>query len=264
MENKPLGDDMRVVRQFAVMALSAVFGWADPSSSPPTLEAWVQIAERAELQLDPQAALVAYEAALQLAPGDARLLQKVAQQLSDLTPSAADVAEKRELATRALAYAERALALAPDEAVNVLSVAICRAKLAEYGGIGDKLRNSPEVKMLAERAVLLDANYDWAHHVLGRWHQEVAALGRASRWFLKLVPGDWPPASHEKAIWHLSRAAELAPQRVPHRVELGVAYLGAGRAAEARRLLMEALAMPSVELHDEAAKKRAKLILARM
>lgn len=253
-----------MVRQFAAMVVSAVFGWAEPALSPSSLSTWIEAGEIAERALDPKAALAAYESALQLAPEDPRLLQKVAQQLSDLTPAATDLAEKRALATRALGYAERALALAPGEAVNVLSVAICRAKLAEYGGLGDKLRNSREVKTLAERAVRLDANYDWAHHVLGRWHHEVAALGRASRWFLKLVPGDWPPASHEKAIWHLSRAVELAPERVPHRVELGVAYLGAGREVEARRSLSDALALASVELHDEAAKTRAKLVLARL
>ena len=37
-----------------------------------------------------------------------------------------------------------------------------------------------------EKAVALDPDYDWAHHVLGRWHYEVAELGGTKRLVVRL------------------------------------------------------------------------------
>lgn len=215
----------------------------------------------AELAFDVAEALRLYQQADTLRPDDPAILQKIARQLSDLEFAATDPAEKKRLAAEALARARRAAELAPRDAVNALSIAICHGKLAAHENTRGKIERSRLVHAYAERALALDPAYDWAHHVLGRWHHEVAALGAASRLFVRVVHGGLPEASRAEAVRRLEEAVRLAPARVPHHVELGFALLASGRASEARASFERALALPSVELYDEPAKARARAAL---
>jgi len=218
----------------------------------------------AEARLETERALELYLEADRLRPDDARTLQKIAQQISDLSLQMGDEAQIREQARKALDYARRAVELDPNDAVNVLSLAVCYGKMAVYSDTRTKIRYSRLVKSEAERAVGLDPNYDWAHHVLGRWHHEVAELGPATRFFVRVVYGGLPGASREEAIRHLEKAVALAPGRVPHHLELGFAYLAAGRKEDARRSFERGLALPSKERYDEAAKRRARAALKKL
>lgn len=243
--------------------LIGCLAWCGPARAE-DVEAVLARAREAEVRLETERALELYLEADRLRPDDARILQKIATQISDLSLQMGDEAQIREQARKALAYAERAVALAPDDAVNVLSLAVCYGKMAVYSETRAKIRYSRLVKLGAERAVALDPDYDWAHHVLGRWHLEVAALGPATRFFVRFIYGGLPGASREEAIRHLEKAVALAPDRVPHHCELGLAYLAAGREGEARRSLERALALPSTERYDEPAKTRAQEGLRRL
>ncbi|MEO0054418.1 MAG: hypothetical protein RLZZ50_365 [Verrucomicrobiota bacterium] len=226
------------------------------------VEAVLDAARKAEERLETRRALELYQQADRLRPDDAFTLQKIAQQLSDLTLEGGGAAEKKARAGQALAYAKRAVELAPDNAVNVLSLAICYGKMGVYSDTRTKIEYSRLVRQEAERALSLDPNYDWAHHVLGRWHREVAELGAATRFFVRVVYGGLPDASKETAIRHLERAAALAPARVPHQVELGFAYRSAGRETDARLTFERALALPPKERYDASAQERARRALA--
>jgi tetratricopeptide (TPR) repeat protein len=220
----------------------------------------------AEQRLDSQSALTAFLAADRAKPDDAFILQKIARQYSDSIvelPAAAE-AEKKHRAELALDYAQRAVDLNPRSAENVLSLAVCHGTLAVYSNTREKIRYSRLVKEEAERALALDPDYDWAHHVLGRWHYEVATLGTTTRLFVGLIYGGLPDASVGQAITHLERAVALAPNVAPHHLELGFAYLAAGRTADARHAFTRGLALPSVGKHDEAAKARARAALAKL
>jgi tetratricopeptide (TPR) repeat protein len=214
----------------------------------------------AEQRLDTPRALAAFIAADKAKPDDAFILQKIARHYSDsiVDLPADDIAEKKRRAELALAYSQRAVALNPRSAENVLSLAICHGTLAVYSDTRAKITYSRLVKEEAERALALNPDYDWAHHVLGRWHYEVATLGATTRFFVRVIYGGLPDASVEKAIEHLERAVVLAPAVAPHHLELGFAYLAAGRTADARAAFMRGLALPSTGKHDEAAKARAR------
>lgn len=225
---------------------------------------WLVKAAAAERAFAVKEALGFYLEADRLRPDDPVILQKIAQQLSDLSLQVATEEEKKAQAEQALAYAKRAVALAPDNAVNVLSLAVCYGKMAVFSDTRGKIEYSRLVRQEAERAVALDPNYDWAHHVLGRWHYEVAGLGATTRLFVRVIYGGLPEASTTEATSRLERAVELAPTRVPHHLELGFALLAAGREADARASLERGLALPSTELYDEAAKKRARAELEKL
>ena len=224
----------------------------------------VQAALAAEARLDSTQALQLFTQADGARPNDAFILQKIARQYSDLVIEQPDVEAKKRYAQTALDYAQRAVTLKPDDAVNVLSLAVCHGKLAVYSDTSTKIRYSRLVKEEAERALTLDPNYAWAHHLLGRWHYEEADLGATSKFFVRLLYGGLPPASFDEGIRQLQRATELEPDELNHWLELGFAYAGAGQPAAARVQWSHGLAMPSRGKHDEPAKQRAREALARV
>ena len=116
----------------------------------------------------------------------------------------------------------------------------------------------------AERALALDPAYDYAHHVLGRWHYEVATLGATTRFFVRLIYGGLPPASTAEAVRHLRRAIALSPDLPSHRVELGFSLLADGQRDLARETLTQALALPKREKYDDEAWRRAREALAKL
>lgn len=247
----------------AVCALLLLFGAPAPARAAAADPApLVDAALAAEARLESAQALALFLQADAARPDDPFILQNIAQQYSDLVLDQPSLAEKRRYAQQALAYAERAVALAPRNAINVLSVAISQGKLATFSDPRTKVRLSRLVKEHAERALALDPSYAWAHHVLGRWHHEVAALSGAERFFVGLFYGGLPPASAADAIRHLRRAVELDPAELNHHLELGFALAAAGRAAEAREHWERGLALPARGRHDEPAKQRARAALA--
>ncbi|MEO6005582.1 MAG: hypothetical protein ABIZ04_02150 [Opitutus sp.] len=224
----------------------------------------VQDGLAAEQRFDSKAALDDFLQADAAKPNDAYLLQKISRQYSDLTVDTADRTEQKRLCVEALAYGKRAAELQPQNAVNVLSLAICYGKLGLYSDTRTKIEFSRLVRQYAEQALTLNPNYDYAHHLLGRWHYEVATLGAGKRFLVKLIYGELPPASTAEAVRHLQRAVELSPTLPSHRVELGFALLADGQREVAKVTFEQALALPIREKYDSEARQRATEALQKM
>lgn len=220
-------------------------------------------AQAAETRLDSPRALELFLQADAAKPNDAFILQKIARQYSDMVPDQPTKAAKKEFALRALDYAKRSFELEPDNAVYALSLAICHGHIAVVSDVRTKVEMSRLIKEEAERALRLDPHYSWTHHILGRWHYELASLNGIARFFAGLFYGGIPPASIDEGIAHLKRATELAPDEPNHWVDLGFAYAAAGRAPEARAAWEHGLALPDRGKHDPAAKRRARDALGR-
>ncbi len=239
---------LRLLALFSLIALAA----------NAEVDALLRDAQAAEARLDSARALELFLQADAAKPNDAFILQKIARQYSDLTTEQPTVDEKKRYAQTALDYALRAVAREPQNPVNVLSLAVCHGKLAVYSDTRTKVRYSRLVKEEAERALTLDPNYAWAHHILGRWHHEVSALGPAARWAVRLFYGGLPDASPEAAVRHLERAVALEPDELNHHLELGFAYAAAKRPREAESAWRRGLAMPDRGRHDAVAKQRVR------
>ncbi|GIK99937.1 MAG: hypothetical protein BroJett029_41460 [Alphaproteobacteria bacterium] len=224
-------------------------------------DALIADALAAEQTHDTARALELFLAADAARPNDAFILQKISRQYSDSTIDTPDLDEKRRRIEKALAYARRSLELEPDNAVYALSVAICHGKLGLYSNARGRVESARQVKTYAERALALDPRYDWACHVLGRWHHEVASLGATQRWLVKLIFGGLPDASPATAVELLRRAVELAPDNPSHHIELGFAYLAANQSELARTAWATGINLPSLEKHDDQAKQRARKAL---
>ena len=218
----------------------------------------------AEARFDARTALALFLQADAARPNDPVILQKISRQYSDATTDTANVEEKKQLCIKALAYAQRAVDLNPRSAVNLLSLAICYGKLGLYSDTRTKIEYSRHVKEYAEQALALDPDYDYAHHVLGRWNYEVASLGFGTRVIVRLIYGGLPAAATAEAVRQLQRATEISPHLPAHRVELGFALLADDQRDAARHAFEQALVMPQVEKYDSESFRRAREALAEL
>lgn len=222
----------------------------------------LRAAALAEQRQESRQALDLLLQAATIRPDDAVILQSIARQYSDLADDQPETRGRKEFAETALGYSERAVALAPRDAVNVLSLAVCHGKLALYGATKDKVRYSRLVREECRRALELDPDYAWAHHVLGRWHVEMSARGRTARFFAGILYGELPPASVGEGIHELQRATELEPAELNHWLELGFAYAAGNQPGKAHEAWARGMGMPSRGPRDEFSRRRVEKALA--
>lgn len=248
----------------AMIALSAMGAFLAPAAASARVgEAarWIEAGLEAERSHDPRTALAAFLKADEAQPDDAFVLQKIAQQLSDAALVEPDLELRRQLLLQARPYAYRAVELAPESAVNQLSLSVLYGSLASYGDVRSKVDYARKIRLHAEKALEADPGYAWAWHVLGRWHVEMSGIGMTRRAVAALFFGGLPGASLVEGVLLLERAVKLEPDAVPHHVELGEAYRRAGRPKMARQSWERALALPVMRVYDSAAKERARALL---
>lgn len=207
-------------------------------------------------------ALEFYLPAEKLQPRNTKLLVKISRQyalrMNDFPNKDAKIASCR----KGLAYAERAVASSPDDCDANLSLAICLGKLTPYLGARESVEASRRIKIAAEKAVKADPKNDLAWQLLGRWHQELANIGIATRALAKVIYGGLPAASHEEAVKCFQKAIALNPKRLVHVVELGRTYALMGQEENARKYLKQGLAMAETDKDDPETKARARASLA--
>jgi tetratricopeptide (TPR) repeat protein len=250
---------MKSLRPFALL----LFAWPLALAAG-TADTLVQRALAAEAHFDAKTALGFFLQADAARPNDPFILEKISKQYSDSISDTPDPDEKKRRAEKAVAYAQRAVALEPKSAVNLTALAVSYGKLGFYSETRTEIAYSRLVEDYAERALALDPDYDWANHVLGRWNYEVASLGATKRFFAKLIYGGLPPASTAEAVRLLRRAVKLAPQIAAHHVELGFAYLADKQPELARAEFEQAMGMPLHEKYDIEEKIRAQTALEKL
>jgi tetratricopeptide (TPR) repeat protein len=210
-----------------------------------------QAGDAALAKFDLPSALNAYRAAHTRSPDDYEATWKLARALCDKSTLSKDPSEQKQCCIEAEQLARDAVKLKPDDSKGHAYLSVAVGKLALYEGGKRKVELANEVKKEAERAIQLNDKEDLAHHVLGVWNREMVELNWILRKFAELIYGKFPAASLDDAIKHLRRATELAPDVIPHRVELGLTLISAGKRAEANEQLGKALDMPKAWVTDD-------------
>lgn len=210
------------------------------------------------------AALEIYLAVLKEQGESAELLQRIAKQQSQLISDASSRNQKLRLARESVRNAERAVELDPKSGVARLTLAICLGRLANLESPRERIRLAERVRTEAEYAARLDPRQDYAWHVLGRWHYEMATLNPALRLIAKSLFGKLPEASLDQAAYYFQKAIASGPPRVVHHVELGRTLLELGRVEEGLREIRTGLALPSREKEDNETKARGRAALRKV
>jgi len=242
---------------FTIFTLTALSAFANDD-----LTSLVKQGDAADARLDNARALELYLQAEKQGANDAETLYRIARQyaLTMDVPPTEDA--QRLLGEKALSYAKRAIAADPTNAKAQLSAAICYGRLVSHVPTRTKVEYSRLIKQYADVALKLDPTDSYAWHVLGAWNYEMAQMGTVTRAIVKVVYGAIPSASNAEAVRLFTRAAELAPQRVSHHVELGRALAALGKKDQARAELQKALALPNQEKDDPESKRRATQALS--
>ena len=203
-------------------------------------------------------ALQFYLPAEKLEPKNVRLLVRIARQYRHLMTDSPSVEMKLVLGSVALAYSQRAAALAPNDSEAQLAPAITYGKMLPLQGKKEQLAASALIKLSADNALRIDPRNDTAWHILGRWHRAVADVGALKHAFGSLIYGKLPSSTNEAAVACFEKAIAINPARLMHYIELGRTYAQMGKKDDARRFLTKGLAMPDVEKDDPETKKHGR------
>ena len=209
-------------------------------------------------------ALKFYLPAEKLDPNNVRLLVRITREYRHLMSDATITSEKLQLGNTAVAYAQRAVALAPNDPETHLALAISYGKLLPLEGTKQRIASLALIKTAADRAITLNPDSDLAWHILGRWYLALAEVGTVKRALARVAYGKLPPAKYEDAVRCFEKAIALNPNRLMHYIELGRAYAQMGRTAEARKFITKGLAMTDTEKDDPETKSKGRELLAKL
>ena len=215
-------------------------------------------------KLQPAEALKFYLPAEKLDPNNVRLLVRIARQYRHLMSDATKTSEKQQLGNTAVDYAQRAVALAPNDPETQLALAISYGKMLPLEETKQQIATSRLIKIAADKVIALDPNNDLAWQVLGRWYLGLAEVGGVKRALARVAYGKLPPAKYEDAVRCFEKAIALNPNRLMHYIELGRTYAKMGRDADARKFITKGLAMPETEKDDPETKNLGRQILKKL
>jgi tetratricopeptide (TPR) repeat protein len=215
-------------------------------------------------KFDLPAALKAYRAAHTEAPDNYEATWKLARALADTSTLSKDPVLQKQCCVDAEQLARAAVKLDPADSKGHTYLAVAVGKLALYEGGKRKVELASEVQKESEKAIKINDKEDLAYHVLGVWNREMAELNWVLRKFAELIYGKFPSATLDDAVRNLTRAAELAPKTIPHRVELGITFASERRWQEAKDTLEKALAMPQAWVTDDYYWAKAREALPRV
>jgi hypothetical protein len=132
-----------------------------------------------------------FEEAVKLSPADLACLCLAAKQWTDLT-FYHDVRTERErqlVNMKAIDYAERAIAAHPTSPHGHCSACISKGRLALFTDNRSKVKLAKAAQDHARSALALDPSSDIAHHLMGRWHYEMAKLNVVVRTVVRVMYG---------------------------------------------------------------------------
>ena len=257
MAGFPLPFPKTQLRMRRVIAVLLIWG-AVASGAEPRLADLLKKGDALDAQLKTAEALSVFLEAEKADPKNAEILRRIAKQYGESMVDARSKDEKRRIALTALEYGLRAVDANPRNSMAQLSLAVCYGRAAPFMDAKTKIAYSRLVKEHAEISLGLDKRNDYAYHILGAWHYELANVGAILRGLCKLIYGDLPAASNEQAVEFFLKAIELGPNRVSHHIELGRVYATLGKKDLAQIEIQKGLNLPERERDDPDTKARGR------
>jgi tetratricopeptide (TPR) repeat protein len=215
-------------------------------------------------KLEAADALKYYLPAEKLDTNNVRLLVRIAREYRHLMSDATNASEKLQLGTTAVDYAQRAVALAPDNPEAQLAVAISYGKMLPLEGTKQRIARSRLIKIAVDKVIALEPTNDLAWHVLGRWYLALAEVGTVKRALARVAYEKLPPAKYEDAVCCFEKAIALNPNRLMHCIELGRTYSQMGKDEDARKFITKGLGMAETEKDDPETKMLGREILKKL
>ena len=207
-----------------------------------------------------------YEAAIAADPKEYEALWKAARGAVDLGESESDAAKRKELYKSAELYARRAVEAKPDDAEGHFHFARALGRTALSLGKRDRVKYAGDVRAHALEALKYNPQHPGALHVMGVWNAEVMRLSGFTRMIARNFLGGkvFGSASWKNAVDYMEKSVAAEPNRITHRLDLGMIYADVGNKAKAREQFEEVLRLPATDLNDRKYKSEADKALKRI
>ena len=213
---------------------------------------------------DHDGALAAYMKALEYGPNNYDAAWKAGDQYTEVADRVEHKHLKESYFEQARQLCEKATQLNPDGSEGHFRLSVALGRLALFRGGKKKVEMSKVIKEEADKALELDPNSDLTHHVLGRWHQNLANLSGILKFVAGVLFGGVPPGTNEEAVDHFEKAIALDPAHIEHHLELARTYQFMKQKDLARASLKQVLALPSVDEDDPEFKEEATQMLKKL
>ena len=221
--------------------------------------------------MHPDVQLRHYQAALAIDSLSYEANWKAARAIADVAKQIQGNADSLKLRRDSLyavgrAYAERAVRADSTQADGHYAVAMVLGRLSRTKGSKERVKYAKIIYDEATRAVQINPNHNFAHHVLGAWNAEVERLSGFQRFFAKALFGGgfMSKANWDDAVAHLERAVAIRPDWIYHRLELAQIYTDVGAYTKAREQLMAIPALPTQDVLDPQYRREAADLLEKI
>lgn len=221
--------------------------------------------QAASKEFNNQKALELFEKADKLSPNNWEVLWRLSRTWIDIAehmPASTDAQKDAQAAKYEVAfkYADRAVNLSNNKAVNYLRRAIANGRIALSKGVFKVIGLVNSVKDDIEKAIKLgDGGSEIqaaCHYVLGRTHAKVCEKPYLVRLPLTLGWGDM-----DIAISNLERAVQLRSNFRMYRIDLAKAYISEKEWQKAKENLYKVSSLPVLDEDDQQFQDEAKKMI---
>lgn len=167
--------------------------------------------------------------------------------------------QRKSLYRSAEQYARHAVTANPNDAEGHFQLARAIGRNALSMGSRDRVKYASVVRNEALAALKLDPKHAGALHVMGVWNAEVMRLSGFTRMIAKNLLGGrvFGEANWDNAQKYLEEAVAVEPDRITHRLDLGMVYADRGMKDKAREQFEWIANAPLVEYNDRNYKEEA-------
>jgi len=210
--------------------------------------ALVREADRLEDAPNELGALNKFKEALQIQPTHVHALSKSSELCSRIGSRETNAATRDAWFKAALAYANKAIQVAPlnDQANVSMAMILGKSTLVKSGK--EKLKNARAIKHHLDVAIKTNPNNYLAWHILGRWNYEISKVSAVERAGAKLFYGGVPLGSSKNAIMYFEKSRTLMPNLILNDLSLANAYHHDGQVSKAIAILK---AVQPLQAHTE-------------
>lgn len=217
--------------------------------------------EKLEKTLKEEEAFQKYREAVKLSPAHIRALVKNVEMNCTLGMRQTDKDLRKGYLTLALEQAEKAHrtdSLSPD--ANY-AMALALSRMMDVMSVREKVATVQRIRDHADSALRRNPEHVRTLYTLGRWHQEVSALGTPEKAAIRIATGALPKASLAEAIDCFEKVRRLAPFFLANYLSLAEAYKTDGHSDKSIEVLERMQRLPPRAPGDPELKAKGKKFL---
>lgn len=164
---------------------------------------------------------------------------------------------------KAYSYAQRAIALLPNDAEAHLALVVALGLQSEIASGGsEKVKMAKVIYDEGQTMLRLDSTMAVAYFVMGKWHFELARLNMVERLACDIFFGGMPDGvSMDKALAYFKKASELEPNTILYLFGEARVHEYQDNEVKAIALLKKAIALPNREPDDDLRREKCRVLL---